>query len=125
MVVELAGFFTGPRVLGPVARLEAVPWEERALRFQLEHTDLVINATSLGLKRTDPSALSSSLLAPHLMVYDLIYKPERTPLLAACAEAGARGANGLSMLLHQGGLAFEIWLQREPPIDVMRAALSM
>jgi shikimate dehydrogenase len=59
------------------------------------------------------------------MVYDLIYKPERTSLLAACAEAGARGANGLSMLLHQGGLAFEIWLQREPPIDVMRAALSI
>jgi shikimate dehydrogenase len=125
MVVELAGFFSGPRVLGPVARLEAAPWEERALRFQLEHTDLVINATSLGLKRTDPPALSSSLLAPHLMVYDLIYKPERTPLLAACAEAGARGVNGLSMLLYQGGLAFEIWLQREPPIDVMRAALSM
>lgn len=125
MVSELAGFFTGPRVLGPVARLEAVSWEEQALRFQLEHTDLVVNASSLGLKRTDPPALSSSLLLPHLMVYDLIYKPERTPLLVASAEAGARGANGLSMLLHQGGLAFEIWLQREPPIDVMRAALSM
>jgi shikimate dehydrogenase len=123
MVVELAGFFSGPRVLGPVARLEAVPWEERALRFQLEHTDLVINATSLGLKRTDPSALSSSLLAPHLMVYDLIYKPERTPLLAACTEAGARGANGLSMLLHQGALAFEIWFGRDAPIDIMREAL--
>jgi shikimate dehydrogenase len=125
MVVELAAFFTGPRVLGPVARLEAVPWEERALRFQLEHTDLVINATSLGLKRTDPSALSSSLLAPHLMIYDLIYKPERTPLLAACTEAGARGANGLSMLLHQGALAFEIWFGRDAPPDAMRAALSM
>jgi shikimate dehydrogenase len=125
LAVELAGFFTGPRVLGPVARLEAAPWEEGALRFQLEHTDLVINATSLGLKRTDPPALSSSLLAPHLMIYDLIYKPERTPLLAAGAEAGARGANGLSMLLHQGSLAFEIWLQREPPIDVMRAAIAL
>lgn len=123
MVGELADFFSGPRVLGPVARLEAVPWEERTLRFQIENTDLVVNATSLGLKRTDPSVLSSSLLAPHLMVYDLIYKPERTPLLAACEEAGARGGNGLSMLLHQGALAFEIWHQREAPIDVMRAAL--
>jgi shikimate dehydrogenase len=123
LVAELIGFFAGARVLGPVARLEAVRWEERAIRFQLDHTDLVVNATSLGWKRTDPPALSSSLLAPHLMVYDLIYKPERTPLLAACAESGARGANGLSMLLHQGALAFEIWLQREPPIDVMRAAL--
>jgi shikimate dehydrogenase len=123
MVRELTAFFSGPRVLGPVARLEAVRWEERALRFQIENTDLVVNATSLGLKRSDPPAVSSSLLAPHLMVYDLVYEPARTPLLAACEEAGARGANGLSMLLHQGAFAFEIWFQREAPIDVMRAAL--
>jgi shikimate 5-dehydrogenase len=44
-------------------------------------------------------------------------------LLAAAADAGARGANGLSMLLHQGALAFEIWVKREAPIDVMRKAL--
>jgi shikimate dehydrogenase len=124
MIDELAGFFAGPRVLGPVARLEAVPWEERALRFQLGHTDLVVNATPLGLKRTDPPVLPNSLLAPHLMVYDLIYNPERTPLLAACEEAGARGANGASMLLHQGALSFEIWCQRDAPIQDMRRALG-
>src|SRR4051794_6421088 len=39
--------FTGPRVLGPVARLETVAWHENALRSQLEHTDLVVNATPL------------------------------------------------------------------------------
>jgi shikimate dehydrogenase len=124
MIDELAGFFAGPRVLGPVARLEAVPWEERALRFQLGHTDLVVNATPLGLKRTDPPVLPNSLLAPHLMVYDLIYNPERTPLLAACEEVGARGANGASMLLHQGALSFEIWCQRDAPIQDMRRALG-
>jgi shikimate dehydrogenase len=57
------------------------------------------------------------------MIYDTIYSAERTPLLSAAVEAGARGANGLSMLLHQGALAFEIWFQREAPIDVMRKAL--
>jgi shikimate dehydrogenase len=57
------------------------------------------------------------------MIYDTIYSAERTPLLSAGVEAGARGANGLSMLLHQGALAFEIWFQREAPIDVMRKAL--
>jgi len=41
-------------------------------------------------------------------------------LVSASLEAGARGANGLSMLLHQGALAFEIWFQREAPIEVMR-----
>jgi shikimate 5-dehydrogenase len=120
---ELQPWFTSSRLIGPVSRLEAVPWEERLLRFQLEHTDLVINATSLGMKRTDPPLLPGSILLPHLMVYDTIYTATRTPLLKAAAEAGARGANGLSMLLHQGALSFEIWFDREAPLEVMRAGL--
>ena len=120
---ELTSFFSGARVLGPVARLEAVPWKDDALRFQIANTDLVVNATSLGMKRNEPSPLPSSILAPHLMIYDTIYTAARTSLLTAATEAGARGANGLSMLLHQGALAFEIWFKREAPIDVMRAAL--
>ena len=121
---ELAPYFAGSRVLGPVARLQAVPWDETSLRFQLANTDLVINATSVGMKRSDPPLLPASLLAPHLMVYDTIYTPARTPLLAAAADAGALGANGLSMLLHQGALSFEIWFGRKAPLDVMRAALQ-
>jgi shikimate dehydrogenase len=120
---ELAPYFAGSRVLGPVARLQAVPWDETSLRFQLANTDLVINATPVGMKRSDPPLLPASLLAPHLMVYDTIYTPARTPLLAAAADAGALGANGLSMLLHQGALSFEIWFGRKAPIEVMRAAL--
>ena len=57
------------------------------------------------------------------MVYDTIYTRARTPLLVAAEEAGARGANGLSMLLHQGALAFEAWFERDAPLDAMRAAL--
>jgi shikimate dehydrogenase len=122
---ELAPYFSGSRVLGPVARLQAIPWDETSLRFQLANTDLVVNATSVGMKRSDPPLLPASLLAPHLMVYDTIYAPERTPLLAAAADAGALGANGLSMLLHQGALSFEIWFGRKAPLDVMRAALDL
>jgi shikimate dehydrogenase len=122
---ELAPYFAGSRVLGPVARLQAIPWDETLLRFQLANTDLVINATPVGMKRSDPPLLSASLLAPHLMVYDTIYAPARTPLLAAAADAGALGANGLSMLLHQGALSFEIWFGRKAPLDVMRAALQL
>jgi shikimate dehydrogenase len=43
--------------------------------------------------------------------------------LRAADEAGGRGANGLSMLLHQGALSFSIWFDREAPIDAMRKAL--
>ena len=121
---ELDPHLRSAKLLGPVARLEAVPWDESALKFQLQHTDLVINATSVGMKRTDAPLLPGSALAPHLMVYDTVCAAGRTPLLAAADEAGARGANGLSMLLHQGALSFEIWFNREAPLDVMRRALE-
>ncbi len=124
MADELRDFFVGPRVLGPVARLQAIPWEESAFRFQIANVDLVVNATPLGLNRADPSPIPARLLAPHLMVYDTIYVSGQTPLVSAAIEAGARGANGLSMLLHQGALAFEIWFGREAPVGVMRSALT-
>jgi shikimate dehydrogenase len=120
---DLRDLFAGPRVLGPVARLQAIAWEESAFRFQIANVDLIVNATPLGLNRSDPSPIPSRLLAPHLMIYDTVYSERRTPFISAALEAGARGANGLSMLLHQGALAFEIWFGREAPIDAMRAAL--
>ena len=121
---ELRDFFAGPKVLGPVARLQAVSLEETAIRFQIGNVDLVVNATPVGLNRGDPSPIPARLLAPHLMIYDTIYSAERTPLVSAAIEAAARATNGLSMLLHQGALAFEIWFQREAPIEVMRRAIG-
>ena len=121
---SLRKFFEGPKVLGPVARLQAIPWEERAFQFQIANVDLVVNATPVGLNRGDPSPIPARLLAPHVMVYDTIYSDKRTPLVSAAIEAGARAANGLSMLLHQGALAFEIWFQREAPLEMMRKALA-
>ena len=123
LVEQLRTFFAGPRVLGPVSRLQAIPWDEAAFRFQIANLDLVVNATSLGLSRADASPLPARLLAPHLMIYDTVYSQHRTPLVSAALEAGARPANGLSMLLHQGALAFEIWFGRDAPIDAMRKVL--
>ena len=120
---ELREYFAGPRVLGPVPRLQAIPWEEAAIRFQIAHLDLIVNATLLGLNRSDPSPIPARLLAPHLMVHDTVYREGRTPFVAAAIEAGARAADGLSMLLHQGALAFEIWFEREAPIEARREAL--
>src|SRR5437660_147378 len=123
LVDRLRPFFAGPRVLGPVARLEAVPWDEAALRAQLQDIDLIVNATPLGMNPSDATPVPTRLLAPHHMVFDAVYGPSKTALVRAADEAGARGANGLSMLLHQGALSFSIWFDREAPIDVMRAAL--
>ncbi len=123
LALELQPHFAGPRLIGPVARLEAVPWADDALRAQLQHTDLVINATSIGLNTASPSPISAALLLPHLLVYDTIYTADKTPLQQAADDAGARHANGLSMLLHQGALSFQIWFKRDAPIDEMREAL--
>src|SRR6266542_1875268 len=120
---QLRPFFSGPRVLGPTARIEAIAWDESAMRTQLADIDLIVNATPLGMNPSDPAPVPARLLAPHQIVFDCVYGSSKTALLRAAEEAGARGANGLSMLLYQGALSFSIWFNREAPIEAMRAAL--
>jgi shikimate dehydrogenase len=122
---RLRPFFAGPRVLGPATRLEATAWEEAALRAQLSDVDLIVNATPLGMNLSDPSPIPARLLSPHHMVFDCVYGPSKTSLVRGAEEAGARGANGLSLLLHQGALSFSAWFDRGAPIEVMRAALAL
>jgi len=88
----------------------------------LNDVDIVINATPLGLKDTDPPPLNTSLLSEPMTVCDLIYRD--TALLRAASEKGCRTLNGLGMLLHQGALAFEIWTGIRPPVEIMRKALQ-
>ncbi len=125
LIDRLRSFFAEPRVLGPVARIEAIAWDEMAMRAQLTDIDLIVNATPLGLNRSDPPPIAERLLAPHHMVFDCVYAPSKTPLLRAADEAGARGANGLSMLLYQGAVSFSIWFNRDAPINAMRTALHL
>ncbi len=120
---QLRPFFSGPRVLGPTARIEAVAWDESAMRMQLADIDLIVNATPLGMNPSDPAPVPARLLAPHQIVFDCVYGSSKTALLRAAEEVGARGANGLSILLYQGALSFSIWFNREAPIEAMRAAL--
>jgi shikimate dehydrogenase len=120
---QLQPSFAGPRVLGPAARLEAVPWDESAMRTQVADIDLIVNAAPVGMNPSDPAPIPARLLAPHHIVFDCVYGSSKTALIRAAEEAGARGANGLSMLLYQGAASFSIWFEREAPIDAMRAAL--
>ena len=88
--------------------------------------DLLLNATSLGLKPGDPSPLDEKQfsLRQARAVYDMIYNPAETELLQAAKTAGCPAANGLGMLLHQGARAFEIWTGKPAPLEVMRRALE-
>lgn len=91
-----------------------------------DKVDLLLNATSLGLKPDDASPLDEAQfpLRQAGAVYDMIYRPAETPLLRAAKAAGCRTANGLGMLLHQGVKALELWCGRPAPVAVMRAALE-
>jgi len=70
---------------------------------------IVINSTSAGLRPGDGSPLDLGRLPRPAGVYDMIYNPPRTPLLLLAEKAGIPCANGLSMLVHQGAKALEIW----------------
>jgi shikimate dehydrogenase len=97
-----------------------------ATGFPGGEVDLLLNATPLGLKENDPLPLTDKQfsLRQARAVYDMIYKPAETKLLAAAKAAGCKTSNGLGMLLHQGAAAFEIWTGKPAPLDVMRHALE-
>lgn len=76
----------------------------------LSSADLLVNATSVGLKEGDPCPVPVTCLRPTLSVYDLIYHRE-TALVKASREGGAISVGGLGMLVNQGALSFELWFQ--------------
>ena len=88
--------------------------------------NLVVNATSLGLKPDDGTPLDPSqfALTNAGAVFDMIYRPAETMLLRTGKAAGCRTANGLGMLLYQGARALEIWSGQSAPVEVMRRALE-
>lgn len=70
---------------------------------------VVINATSLGLKPSDPRPADLSRMKGVRAVYDMVYNPPETALLAQARALALPCANGLGMLVHQGAKALEIW----------------
>jgi shikimate dehydrogenase len=90
----------------------------------IENADLLVNATPIGLKKSDPLIVSRQFLRRGMLVYDLIYNPAKTKLLKAALKKGSRVSNGLGMLLYQGAESFSIWTGRNAPLEVMRRALT-
>ena len=86
---------------------------------------IIINATSLGMHEdvSPLSAVQIARFAADTFVYDMIYNPSQTCLLRLAQAIGLRTASGLSMLLHQGALAFKLWTKQDAPLAVMRTAL--
>ncbi len=85
------------------------------------NSDIIINATPLGMKPDDPSPVDPALITSDKVVCDLVYK--KTQLLKDAEKKGAKIIDGSGMLLWQGVLAFELWTGVKPPVDLMREIL--
>lgn len=109
--------------------------DEKELTRVFGQTDLVVDATSLGLEASSATETPASApeflnalpfveMQPKAVFYDLKYGPP-SAFLRLGETLGAKAHNGLGMLLRQGAIAFELWTGKPAPLDVMRAALGI
>jgi shikimate dehydrogenase len=106
-----------------MARRTPVALDDEAFDAALEQADLAVNATTVGM--IDPGmTIPVDRLPVHATVFDLVYVPPETPLLAAARARGLRAANGSEMLIQQAAIAFERWTGVAGMADVMRAAVA-
>jgi shikimate dehydrogenase len=90
-----------------------------------EGTDVVINATSIGLfpdTEAEPD-IDYSTLTPDMTVCDVIHSPD-TPFLRKAHRQGSTTLDGVGMLVYQGALGFKLWTGRDAPVRVMYEALA-
>jgi shikimate dehydrogenase len=82
---------------------------------------LIVNCTSLGMwPKVDESPWPEDVPFPAgAVVYDMVYRPERTKLIEQAEAAGCRAIGGLGMLVRQGAAAFTIWTRRPAPVEIM------
>ena len=113
---------SGLSELGKIPSIESIGLG--AIPEKIADADILINATSVGMHPdVDATPVPSDLLHPGLAVFDIVYNPRRTRLLLEAEQKGATIVEGVRMLVHQGAEAFSIWTGREPPVDVMVAAV--
>lgn len=87
-------------------------------------SQLVVNATSIGLRHGDPMPIEPGLVRPDCVVMDLVYLPGETAFVRALRARGIRAADGLRMLVEQAALAFDLWFGVAPDRSVMWEAAT-
>lgn len=98
---------------------QGIALDEPSIAGALAAADLLVNATPIADRSPLPGTL---MLHPGLTVFDLVYQPRVTRLLAAARELGCRTVEGVDMLVEQGARSFEMWTGLLPPIEAMRDA---
>jgi len=91
--------------------LEIINW------IEIPNFDMILNATSLGLKNDDEIKLNYSEIGPNKLFYDIIYNPSRTNFLLKAKQFGNQIENGKMMFIYQAQLSFKIWHNILPKIN--------
>ncbi len=108
-------------------KLRSLGADEADVVEALVAADLVVQCTSVGLSGSETDGqlpFDPTLLGEASLVADLIANPLETPLVKAARASGRRSIGGLPMLVYQGAAAFELWTEREAPVEVMLGAAS-
>jgi len=103
--------------------VEVVKFSERNEKFLWKDIDLVVNTTSVGMKEGDICLIEKENLHYGIFVYDIIYNRE-TELLKMAKELKISCLDGLSMLIYQGSISFEIWTGEKAPIEIMKKSIK-
>lgn len=112
------------RLVSPSTEIRTLGFMNPSLRDECQAADLIIQTTSLGLKPTDGQVIPDDYLSANSRAYDTIYQPPETPFLAAAKRAGCETDNGLSLLIHQGAIAFQHWFPGTEPLSYMKKAMN-
>ncbi|MCP4265209.1 MAG: shikimate dehydrogenase [Candidatus Brocadiaceae bacterium] len=84
------------------------------------NADILINTTSIGMfPDVDNTPVPKNLLKEGMIVFDAIYNPIETKLLADAKERGCQTINGLSMFINQAAEQFRLWTNIDPPLELM------
>lgn len=99
--------------------------DETIIQFATD-ASLLVNATTVGTAPNIDLSIwpNDKLLPKQIFIFDLVYNPAKTKLLKQAEKSGARGINGLEMLLQQAARSFELWTDIKPPIDEMLKACN-
>ena len=94
---------------------------ENSLAAEMEKTDLIINCTPVGMHpNVDASLISLELFRPEQVVFDIVYTPLETKLLAEAKSRGLKVIPGVEMFINQAALQFEHFTGVDAPAEVMR-----
>ena len=107
------------------APIDACALTDTRLPRDLAAAQLLVNTTSVGMAggpAPSETPVPASCLHPNLFVYDIVYRPAVTPLLAAAHQCGAPTLGGLEMLVMQGAASLQQWTGRPAPARTMLAA---